>query len=76
MYSDEYIIGYKTGFHDALDFRDNVKYQILGMELGKALDILSEHVKNENEKPIVIDVIEDSAVIIKRYGKIVYEDEK
>lgn len=71
--NDEYIKGYREGYMNAIDTKQNMKYQMFGLDLGKVLEIVSEHMQ-KGQRRKVIDVIDCVDVIIKRNGKVVYED--
>lgn len=68
--TDGYLKGYREGFINALDVKNNGKVTLCGYDIGKILDIVTKHY----EKRITIDVTDDCPVVIKRNGKIILEE--
>lgn len=50
--TDEYINGYRQGYMDGLNVKENFKYNMFGMDLGKVLDIISDYIRKEQKSEI------------------------
>lgn len=46
----DYISGYKDGFKNALDMKENFKYRIFDMDLGEVLDVLEKHIREKQSQ--------------------------